>query len=188
MAEPIWQHEDFRSALKLATPVLSDAIEAVVRGRQAEPRHVRRTARSTVSYLLRWQHRPTPLGLFAGTAPVTVGPRASARWRDKHHAMIRPDAEWVTDIVLRLQRTPALLKMIPVRSWLECNSLLPAHAGMALARRASSIAQPPAPRACGDGPEPERALPPSHPTTPTVLPIGYLRPVEIAAREAGGRP
>ncbi|WND36431.1 lantibiotic dehydratase [Streptomyces sp. BB1-1-1] len=110
----IWQREDFRSALELATPVLSDAIEAVVRGRQTEPRHVRRTALSTVSYLLRWQHRPTPLGLFAGTAPVSVGPRASARWRDKHRAMIRPDAEWVTDMVLRLQRTPALLKRLPL--------------------------------------------------------------------------
>ncbi|MFE9963766.1 lantibiotic dehydratase [Streptomyces sp. 900116325] len=110
----IWQRKDFRSALELATPVLSDAIEAVVWGRQTEPRHVRRTALSTVSYLLRWQHRPTPLGLFAGTAPVSVGPRASARWRDKHRAMIRPDAEWVTDMVLRLQRAPALLKRLPL--------------------------------------------------------------------------
>ncbi|MFJ2441075.1 lantibiotic dehydratase [Streptomyces sp. NPDC087658] len=110
----IWQREDFRSALELATPVLSDAIGAVVRGRQSEPRHVRRTALSTVSYLLRWQHRPTPLGLFAGVAPVSVGPLASARWRDKHRAMIRPDAEWVTDMVLRLQRTPALLKRLPL--------------------------------------------------------------------------
>ncbi|MGX1268334.1 lantibiotic dehydratase [Streptomyces phaeoluteigriseus] len=90
----IWQREDFRRALELATPVLSDAIEAVVQGRQIEPRQVRRTALSTVSYLLRWQHRPTPLGLFAGIAPVSVGPRASARWRDKHRAVIRPDAEW----------------------------------------------------------------------------------------------
>ncbi|MFE1289648.1 lantibiotic dehydratase [Streptomyces sp. NPDC058751] len=110
----IWQREDFRSALELATPVLSDAIEAVVQGRQAEPRHVRRTALSTISYLLRWQHRPTPLGLFAGTAPVAVGPQASARWRDKHRAMIRPDAEWVTEMVLRLQRTPALLERLPL--------------------------------------------------------------------------
>lgn len=110
----IWQGEDFRSALEPATPVLSDAIDAVVRGRQSEPRHVRRTALSTVSYLLRWQHRPTPLGLFAGTAPMSIGPRASAQWREKHRATVRPDAEWVTDMVLRLQRTPALLKRLPL--------------------------------------------------------------------------
>ncbi|MEU6482588.1 lantibiotic dehydratase [Streptomyces sp. NPDC046887] len=110
----IWQGEEFRNALEPATPVLSDAIKAVVQGRQTEPRHVHRTAVSTVSYLLRWQHRPTPLGLFAGTAPVTVGPEATARWRDKHRTLIRPDAEWITDMVLRLQRTPALLKRLPL--------------------------------------------------------------------------
>ncbi|WP_306292938.1 lantibiotic dehydratase [Streptomyces tsukubensis] len=110
----IWQREDFRSALEMATPVLSDAIDSVVQGRQTESRHVRRTAVSTVSYLLRWEHRPTPLGLFAGVAPVTVGPGTTARWREKHRAMIRPDAEWVTDMVLRLQRTPALLKRLPL--------------------------------------------------------------------------
>ncbi|MGW4901285.1 lantibiotic dehydratase family protein [Streptomyces albidoflavus] len=110
----VWQREDFRSALGPASPVLSDAIEAVVQGRQTEPRHVRRTAPSTVAYLLRWQYRPTPHGLFAGVAPVSIGPRASARWRDKHRVLIRPDAEWVTDMVLRLQHTPALLKRLPL--------------------------------------------------------------------------
>ncbi|MFJ8405386.1 lantibiotic dehydratase [Streptomyces microflavus] len=110
----VWECDDFRNALELATPVLSDAIEAVVQGRQSGPRHVRRTAVSTVSYLLRWQHRPTPLGLFAGTAPVTVGPRASARWRDKHRVLIRPDSEWVTDMVLQLQRSPVLLTRLPL--------------------------------------------------------------------------
>ncbi|OEV30461.1 lantibiotic dehydratase [Streptomyces nanshensis] len=110
----IWQREEVRSALVVATPVLSEAIEAVVQGKQTDPRHVRRTALSTVSYLLRWQHRPTPLGLFAGTAPVSVGPRASVRWRDKPRAAARPDAEWVAEVVLRLQRSPELLKRLPL--------------------------------------------------------------------------
>ncbi|MET9058413.1 lantibiotic dehydratase [Streptomyces antibioticus] len=110
----VWQRDDFRGALELATPVLSQAIEAVVRGRQTDPRRVRRTALSTVSYLLRWQHRPTPLGLFAGTAPVTVGPLPSVRWRDKHRVTVRPDAEWCTDVILRLQRSPELLKRLPL--------------------------------------------------------------------------
>ncbi|MFE9952947.1 lantibiotic dehydratase [Streptomyces sp. NPDC005531] len=110
----VWQREEFRSALELATPVLSAAVEAVVQGKQRDPRHVRRTALSAVSYLLRWQHRPTPLGLFAGTAPVSVGPRANVRWRDKHRATIQPDAEWVTDMILRLQSSPELLKRLPL--------------------------------------------------------------------------
>ncbi|WP_047471419.1 lantibiotic dehydratase [Streptomyces sp. M10] len=112
--ERIWQREDFRSALEPASPLLFAAIEAVLQGWQTDPRHVRRAALSTVAYLLRWQHRPTPHGLFAGVAPVSIGPRARARWRDKHRVLIRPDAEWVTDMVLRLQRTPALLKRLPL--------------------------------------------------------------------------
>ncbi|MEV0982135.1 lantibiotic dehydratase [Streptomyces sp. NPDC049915] len=110
----IWQREEVRSALEVASPVLSDAIEAAVQGRQAEPRHLRRTALSAASYLLRWQHRPTPHGLFAGVAFVTVGPRASVRWRDKPRTTVRPDAEWVTDVVVRLQRAPELLKRLPL--------------------------------------------------------------------------
>ncbi|MET8413876.1 lantibiotic dehydratase, partial [Streptomyces sp. NPDC005195] len=110
----IWQREEVRSALELASPILSASIEAVRQGKQSDPRHVRRTALSTASYLLRWQHRPTPLGLFAGIAPVSVGARARVRWRDKHHATIRPDAEWVTDMVIRLQRSPALLQRLPL--------------------------------------------------------------------------
>ncbi|WP_392839305.1 hypothetical protein [Streptomyces sp. LN500] len=44
----IWQREEVRSALELATPVLSAAVEAVVQGKQRDPRHVRRTALSAV--------------------------------------------------------------------------------------------------------------------------------------------
>nr|WP_256363126.1 lantibiotic dehydratase family protein [Streptomyces sp. TRM70350] len=32
---------------------------------------------SAASCLLRWRHRPTPLGLFAGIAPLSAGPRVS---------------------------------------------------------------------------------------------------------------
>ncbi|MBP0455969.1 lantibiotic dehydratase [Streptomyces montanisoli] len=110
----VWQRAEVRSALELATPVLSAAIEALGEGRRSDPRHVRRTALSTASYLLRWQHRPTPLGLFAGTAPLTVGSRPEVGWRNKHRVAIRPDAEWITDIILRLQRSPQLLRRLPL--------------------------------------------------------------------------
>ncbi|WP_030898821.1 lantibiotic dehydratase [Streptomyces sp. NRRL F-5126] len=110
----VWQRAEVRSALELATPALTAAIEAVSEGRQSDPRHVLRTALSTASYLLRWQHRPTPLGLFAGTAPLTVGSRPEVRWRNKHRVAIRPDAEWITDIIARLQRSPQLLRRLPL--------------------------------------------------------------------------
>ncbi|MFJ6214510.1 lantibiotic dehydratase [Streptomyces sp. NPDC092296] len=109
-----WQQETFRNALRAATPVLSEAVEAVVSGRQTRPRQVRRTAMSTISYLLRWQNRPTPLGLFAGTAAAVVGNTARAQWGEKHRALLRADAEWVADIILRLQSSPELLRRLPL--------------------------------------------------------------------------
>ncbi len=109
-----WQQAAFRDALRAATPVLSPAVEAVVDGGQTQPRQVRRTALSTISYLLRWQSRPTPHGLFAGVTAVTVGGSAHAEWGEKHRLVLRADAEWVTDIILRLQANPELLKRLPV--------------------------------------------------------------------------
>lgn len=108
----IWQQQAFRDALNAATPVLSEAVEAVVGGRETQPRQVRRTALSTIGYLLRWQNRPTPHGLFAGTATVSVGDSAHALWGEKHRVLLRADAEWVTDVILRLQANPNLLKRL----------------------------------------------------------------------------
>lgn len=109
-----WHRSAFRAALSAATPMLADAIQAVVDGRQTRPRQVRRVALSTISYLLRWQNRPTPHGLFAGTAPVAVAEEAVVQWREKHRALLRPDAEWVTDVIGRLQASPELLKRLPL--------------------------------------------------------------------------
>jgi thiopeptide-type bacteriocin biosynthesis protein len=109
-----WQQEAFRDALRAATPALSEAVEAVVGGKETRPRQVRRTALSTISYLLRWQSRPTPLGLFAGTAVVAVGSTARIQWREKHQVLLRADAEWVTDIVGRLHSSPELLRRLPL--------------------------------------------------------------------------
>ncbi|MCN9240728.1 lantibiotic dehydratase [Streptomyces sp. RY43-2] len=108
----VWQREEVREALRVASPVLCQSIDAVVRGAQTRPRQVRRTALSVASYLLRWQHRPTPFGLFSGTAPVTVGPVPRVRWDAKHRALVRADAEWITDIIQRLQQIPALLEQL----------------------------------------------------------------------------
>jgi thiopeptide-type bacteriocin biosynthesis protein len=109
-----WQQDGFRDALRAATPGLAEAVEAVVGGRETRPRQVRRTALSTISYLLRWQNRPTPLGLFAGTAALAVGDTARAQWHDKHRVLLRADAEWVTDVIGRLHSSPELLGRLPL--------------------------------------------------------------------------
>ncbi|MFI0722068.1 lantibiotic dehydratase [Streptomyces sp. NPDC021224] len=109
-----WEQPIFRNALSAAAPGLADAVEGILDGREERPRQVRRVALSVASYLLRWQNRATPFGLFAGTAAVTVGTTAGAHWREKHRVLLRADAEWVTDLVLRLQENPELLRRLPV--------------------------------------------------------------------------
>ncbi|MEU5401867.1 lantibiotic dehydratase [Streptomyces sp. NPDC005963] len=109
-----WQRDDVREALRLAAPVLCETVEAVVQGQQTQPRKIRRAMRSVASYLLRWQHRPTPLGLFAGTAPLLVGSEPSVRWGTKPRATVRADAEWLTEIIQRLQASPVLRDRLPV--------------------------------------------------------------------------
>ncbi|MFI1865952.1 lantibiotic dehydratase [Streptomyces jumonjinensis] len=109
-----WQRDDVQEALRLAAPVLCESVEAVVQGRQTQPRKIRRAVLSVASYLLRWQHRPTPLGLFAGTAPLLVGSEPSVRWGTKPTAAVRADADWLTEIIQRLQVSPGLRDRLPV--------------------------------------------------------------------------
>ncbi|MEU0690982.1 lantibiotic dehydratase [Streptomyces uncialis] len=109
-----WQRDDAREALRLAAPVLCETVEAVVQGQQTQPRKIRRAALSVASYLLRWQHRPTPLGLFAGTAPLFVGSEPWVRWGTKPTATVRADAEWLTEVIQRLQANPGLRDRLSV--------------------------------------------------------------------------
>ncbi|GAA2225249.1 lantibiotic dehydratase [Streptomyces amakusaensis] len=110
----IWQRDDVRGALRLAAPVLCETVEAVVQGQQTQPRKIRRAVLSVASYRLRWQHRPTPLGLFAGTAPLLVGSEPSVRWGTEPTATVRADAEWLTEIIKRLQASSGLRDRLPV--------------------------------------------------------------------------
>ncbi|AXG82802.1 lantibiotic dehydratase [Streptomyces paludis] len=110
----VWQHEDTRDAVRTASPVLYRAAGDVVRGVRTQPQQIRRAALSVASYLLRWQHRPTPFGRFAGTAPVSVGATVRVRWDDTHREVVRADADWIADIVQRLQDSPDLLERLPV--------------------------------------------------------------------------
>lgn len=110
----IWRNPAFRDALRAATPGLAQAVEAVLEGRRKDARQVRRTALSATSYLLRWHHRPTPLGLLAGTATVSTGGSAGAQWGEKHQVRLHADAEWLTDVILALQAEPDLLRRLPL--------------------------------------------------------------------------
>ncbi|MFJ6136020.1 lantibiotic dehydratase [Kitasatospora sp. NPDC092286] len=109
----VWQRAEVRDALAVASPVLVQQVTGILGGGQCDQRRLRKIMLSVTSYLLRWQ-RPTPFGLFAGVAPVSVGAVPLAEWGDKHQATVRADAEWLAEIVTRLQRCPELLERLPV--------------------------------------------------------------------------
>ncbi|WP_432069120.1 lantibiotic dehydratase [Streptomyces sp. AA1529] len=108
----IWARPDVRNALFAASPVLTRSVENIVRGRATSTRQIRRAALSVVSYLLRWQRRPTPFGLFAGTAPLTLATTAHVHWGAEHRVHLRADSEWISDIVQGLEQQPELLERL----------------------------------------------------------------------------
>ncbi|MVZ99056.1 lantibiotic dehydratase [Actinomadura sp. LD22] len=110
----VWRDGRARDALEVASPVLVARVQDVLEGRCRQQRRVRRVVLSVASYLLRWQRRPTPFGLFAGVAPAHVGDTARVSWGTKHLTAVRPDADWLADIIDRLHHCPELLRRLPV--------------------------------------------------------------------------
>lgn len=110
----IWQRPEVRNALITASPVLARTVEGVVRGTPPPSRQVRRAALSVVSYLVRWRQRPTPFGLFAGTAPIKVSATPQVQWGHDHPVRLRADGEWISDVIQHLESDAELLERLPV--------------------------------------------------------------------------
>ncbi|MEV7970543.1 lantibiotic dehydratase [Sphaerisporangium sp. NPDC088356] len=110
----VWPRQEVQRAVEVASPVLFEQIQKALAGHQPDARQVRRLVLSLASYLLRWQGRATPFGLFAGVAAVRVGGKPVVRWGEGHRTAARADAEWVGEVVNRLERHPGLLARLPV--------------------------------------------------------------------------
>lgn len=104
--ESVWQREEVRDALSVASPGLCRRLEEILAGERTEPRRLRRAVLSLASYALRWQGRATPFGLFAGIAPVRIGTASRVEWGGKHEVRLRADADWVAEVITRLERDP----------------------------------------------------------------------------------
>ncbi|MFE2181369.1 lantibiotic dehydratase [Streptomyces sp. NPDC059455] len=109
----VWR-DQVPDALAAASPILFQQVAAILDGKHADARRVRRAVLSLVSYLLRWSHRPTPFGVFAGVVPAQVGQATHVAWRDKQRTVLRADADWLTDVITRLERSPGLLARLDV--------------------------------------------------------------------------
>ncbi|MEU5914839.1 lantibiotic dehydratase [Micromonospora sp. NPDC047527] len=110
-----WARPDVRDGISLASPDLARRVDQLISGgaSSATAATVRRAVLATCGYLLRWQRRTTPFGVFAGITTATVGP-ASAKLGDRHRAVARVDGEWLTRVVDRLEAHPALRQRLLV--------------------------------------------------------------------------
>ncbi|MEV8442125.1 lantibiotic dehydratase [Actinosynnema sp. NPDC051121] len=110
----MWSRPGLAEAVRQASPSLADRVEAIRAGRAVTDRRVRGATVSTARYVLRSIGRPTPFGLFAGVAPVTVTDTPVARCGREHRAAARVNTEWLADIVDRVEGCVDLLERLEV--------------------------------------------------------------------------
>ncbi|TDC75699.1 lantibiotic dehydratase [Streptomyces hainanensis] len=110
----VWRREEVRDAIAAASPALCDRIDDIIARRRADRRQVRKAVLSMASYLLRWQGRPTPFALFGGITPASAGAKTSVTWGGEHRTVLRPDADWLADIINRLHRCAELVERLPI--------------------------------------------------------------------------
>jgi thiopeptide-type bacteriocin biosynthesis protein len=110
----VWAREDVRSAVSDASPALGRRIETLLANASPDARRARRAVLSLSAYLLRWQGRATPFGLFAGVAAVRLGCSAELRWGGVHQVAMRADAAWLGAVIDRLHRCSDLVDRLTV--------------------------------------------------------------------------
>ncbi|MEU0513370.1 lantibiotic dehydratase [Amycolatopsis sp. NPDC006125] len=112
--EEVWSRPDLAGAVREASPCLGDRVDVIREGHLVSDRRIRSATLSTMRYLLRSIGRPTPFGLFAGVAPLTLGRTAQTTWGENHRGVARANTGWLADIITRLERCPELLERLHV--------------------------------------------------------------------------
>jgi thiopeptide-type bacteriocin biosynthesis protein len=111
--EETWRRDEVRAALGVASPALAVQVEGILAAGLPDARQVRRAVLAVASYLLRWQGRATPFGLFTAMGSARVGGSAKVRL-DGHRVMARADAGWLAGILTRLHQCPELMDRLSV--------------------------------------------------------------------------
>ncbi|MEV7012923.1 lantibiotic dehydratase [Streptosporangium sp. NPDC051022] len=110
----VWADAGFADAIREASTGLAERIDAIAADQTVKPKQLRRVAVSAARYLLRATGRPTPFGLFAGVAPVSIGPAPHVRWGTGHRPIARVDTEWLSSVIDDLEADPDLLNRLDV--------------------------------------------------------------------------
>jgi thiopeptide-type bacteriocin biosynthesis protein len=132
-----WARGEVREAVAVASPDLAARISQLVGPGYAGACDLRRAVVSLASYLLRWQRRVTPFGLFAGVLPASIGP-ASAVLGSGYRAVARPAPDWIAGMAGVLECDAALRNQVSVTA----NALSAVRDGrLLLARRDAQAAR-----------------------------------------------
>ncbi|AXE23731.1 lantibiotic dehydratase [Streptomyces globosus] len=105
---------DTGKALWHASPALGSEVDGLLAAESPPHRDVRRAALSVARYVLRAHGRPTPFGYFAGVTTAGFGGSARADWGRKHLPVARASAEWMAEMIARMEADTELLERIPV--------------------------------------------------------------------------
>lgn len=98
-----------RAALQLASPALCEQIGTAISSGTLNRKQWRRLLVSVSLYVLRWQQRPTPFGLFAGVTTVSTGPRTQVKFGQQHRQHRRALPSWLHGILHELEHDPGVL-------------------------------------------------------------------------------
>jgi class I lanthipeptide synthase len=109
-----WELPGFAAAVACAAPQLAGQVHRALTGGPVPQQRLRRLVESAVRYLLRWTTRATPFGTFAGVAPVQFGARAAVRLSEAHHAVARPDGQFIAEHTARAEQDLAILRTVAV--------------------------------------------------------------------------
>jgi lantibiotic biosynthesis protein len=110
----VWAREEVRAAVGDASPALAQKIETLLAKPSPDGRQARMAVLSLSAYLLRWQGRSTPFGLFAGVAAVRLGGCAELQWSGAHQVVLRADAAWLGAVIDQLHACPDLVDRLTV--------------------------------------------------------------------------
>ena len=102
-----WARPEIREAISMASPDLAMRVDRLLCARGGTISAIRRAVLTTAAYLLRWQRRTTPFGLFAAVTTATVGP-AAATVGERHRAVARVDGDCLARLVDRLEQHHSL--------------------------------------------------------------------------------
>ncbi|MCC0094628.1 lantibiotic dehydratase [Streptomyces flavotricini] len=105
---------DTGKALRHASPALGGEVDGLLAAERPRPRDVRRAALSVARYIVRAHGRPTPFGYFAGVTTAGFGTSSRADWGREHLPVARASAEWMAEVIARLEADAELLERIPV--------------------------------------------------------------------------